>query len=451
MRSNLTKEFNPTSSAAWKQKIQVDLKGADYNDTLITQTNEGIAIKPFYHLDTFEKLDIPTDERDFRICQKLLIISEKETNKIAIESVDKGVSAIKFLAFKPFNVHVLFNGLLNKNLEFHFHFEFLSSTTLQELSDVLKDETVFYNFDCIGNLASSGNWYNSHKEDFSILKSFLGISKSNSVLGVNADIYQNAGANIVQQVAYALAHGAEYLEYFGVKAANDIQFNISVGGHYFFEIAKIRALRYLWKLILDDYMTSSEINIYAEPSLRNKTLFDYNVNILRTTTEGMSAVLGGVNTFANSSYDVLFHEPNEFGNRVARNQLLILKEESYFKQPQFMVTNSYYIESITKQITEKALHLFKNIEKSGGLLKQLMEGTIQRKIVENAKKEQTQFDKGQIVLLGTNKYPNPKDEMKKDLQKDPFSKKNPIKTVIVPIRSKRLAESLELKRLKDEA
>ena len=450
MSTNLTKEFESTSSAAWKQKIQVDLKGADYNDTLLTHTNEGITIKPFYHLDSFEKLDIPVSKSNVRICQIIRVTSVDKANSVAIDCLSKGVTALKFMISETIEIGELMGGLLNKNIEFHFHFDFLTKNTILTLSELMKNETVFYNFDCIGKLASTGNWHQSHKEDFSFIQSLNDLPVSHKLLSVNSSIYQNAGANMVQQVAYALAHGAEYIENCGVDFADKIQFNVAIGGHYFFEIAKIRALRYLWKLILKAYSTSSDVKIFAQPSLRNKTIFDYNVNMLRTTTEGMSALLGGVNTFGNSAYDILFHEQNEFGERIARNQLLILKEESNFNQAQFMVTDSYYIESITKQIAEKALHIFKNIEKSYGFLKQLKDGTIQRKIKENAQKEQVQFDNGQLVLLGTNKFQNPDDKMKKELQKNPFFENKPVKTIVIPIRSKRLAESIELKRIEDE-
>lgn len=451
MNTFITQDFEPRSSAAWKQKIQFDLKGADYNETLLTKTNEGITIKPFYHLDDFKKLNIPISEEDFKICQKITISSEEETNLKASEVITRGAKALKFIAKKPFNFKAVFNNLLNKNVEFHFQFEFLSEEFLKELTAFLKNETVFYNIDIIGNLARSGNWYSSLNNDFKVLENIIQKNNFTFMLSVNVNVYQNAGANIVQQVAYALAHANEYLTKFRGEIGTKIQFNFAIGTHYFFEIAKIRAFKYLYNLILSEYETTANAQIYAEPSLRNKTLYDYNVNMLRTTTETMSAILGGADTISNSAYDSIFHNENEFGDRIARNQLLILKEESYFKNAQHIATNSYYIESITKQIAEKALVIFKEIEKSGGFLQQLKEGTIQRKIVENAKKEQTQFNNGELVLLGTNKYPNEQDKMKNDLQVNPFVERNPKKTLIIPIIPKRLAEELEQKRLKNEA
>ncbi len=451
MSTFITQDFETSSAASWKQKIQADLKGADYNKTLLTNTNEGILIKPFYHLDDFEKLHIPISKNDFKICQKITISSEENANKNAIDVINRGANALKFEATKPFNFNKLFSNLLNKNIEFHFQLDFLSEKFIQELAQFLKKETVFYNIDSIGNLARNGNWHNSLKEDFTSIENLIANNPSKFILSVNAGIYQNAGANTVQQVAYALAHSNEYLTQFGAKIANKIQFNFAIGSNYFFEISKIRAFRYLYNLILKKYNTSATATIFAEPSLRNKTLYDYNINMLRTTTESMSAILGGSNTISNCAYDVLFHNANEFGDRIARNQLLVLKEESYFNNAQHIATDSYYIESITKQIAEKALSIFKNIEKSGGFLHQLKEGTIQRKIKENAQKEQAQFNANELILVGSNKHPNEQDKMRHNLQVNPFLEKNPKKTLIAPIIPKRLAEKLEQKRLKNEA
>ena len=153
---------------------------------------------------------------------------------------------------------------------------------------------------------------------------------------------------------------------------------------------------------------------------------------------------------ANLPYDALYHKDNEFGDRIARNQLLILKHESFFDKVNNPADGAYYIESLTEQLAEKALTLFKEIEANGGLITQLIEGNIQRKISESAQKEQDLMDSGKEVLLGTNKYPNKNDRMKNDLELYPFLKRNPRKTLITPIIEKRLAEKLEQERLATE-
>ena len=194
-------------------------------------------------------------------------------------------------------------------------------------------KNVYVQNDIIGHLAKTGNWHNNLKEDYD---QFEIIVKENNQLCINLDLYQNAGANIVQQLAYGLAHTNEYLNHFekildnNKKQTLEITFNVAIGSNYFFEIAKLRALRNLWATLASEYGFNISCRIKATPSKRNKTIYDYNVNMLRTTTESMSAVLGGADVVYNLPYDALYHDANEFGDRISRNQLLILKNESYF-------------------------------------------------------------------------------------------------------------------------
>jgi methylmalonyl-CoA mutase len=446
-----THDFEPCSSAAWKQKIQVDLKGADYNETLLTNTSEGITIKPFYHSDSFEKLDIPVLKEDFKIAQRIAVDNVSQANEMAKNAVRKGVDSLLFSAKDIFDIDELFDGLTGRKLIFHFQFEFLDDNFLNEILSNKPDEIIYYNLDCIGHLYTTGNWFKSMQSDLTIIQNFCKAHQEACVLGINLTGYQNAGANCVQQVAYALAHVNEYLNQFTDLESLPVQLNVAVGNNYFFEVAKIRALRYLTNMLWKEFGLKGDIHVFAEPGLRNKSIYDYNVNLLRTTTESMSAILGGATTIANQPYDQLFHEDKEFGQRIARNQLLILKDESYFREASEFATNAYYIESITIQIAEKALTLFKEIETSGGFIKQIFEGTIQRKIKEIAQKEQELFDSGKLTLLGTNKFPNASDSMKGDLKIDPFTKRRAQKTLVEPIIPKRLAAEYELNRLENEA
>jgi methylmalonyl-CoA mutase len=164
----------------------------------------------------------------------------------------------------------------------------------------------------------------------------------------------------------------------------------------------------------------------------------------------MSAILGGADAIANLPYDALYHKDNEFGDRIARNQLLILKNESYFDKVNNPADGSYYIENLTNQLADKALVLFKTIEENGGFLKHLNDGTIKRKIQESNEAEQNLFDTGKETLLGTNKYPNKNDRMKHDLELFPFVKVKSRKTLLSPIIEKRLAEKSEQERLETE-
>ena len=447
MKKHLLTDFDPVSAKAWKQKIQVDLKGAEYNETLISKTLEGIHIKPFYHNDDgIATTEIPGTPSGWNITQGVFIDDVKIANNIAIDALEKGAEAIVFTAEKPFNIPSVFKDFPFSKATIYFDFSFLDIEFVKELSLYLtKHKAEFYlNLDPVGKLSKEGNWFKSQKEDFKALQS---LSKTGNTISVDTTNYQNAGANMVQQLAYALAHANEYLNH---QTTNSITFKIATGTHYFFEIAKIRALRILYASLAKEYNCSQTCHVIAQPSRRNKTVYDYNINMLRSTTEAMSSVLGGADAVCNMPYDVLYHKSNEFGERISRNQLLILKAESYFDVVSNPADGAYYIESVTQELASKALELFKQIEDGGGFIKLLLQGDIQKKIKESASKQQELFDKGSITLLGTNKHPNPMDLMKENLELFPFLKSNPRKTLIQPIIAKRLAEAIEQERLSHE-
>ncbi|WP_178989139.1 methylmalonyl-CoA mutase subunit beta [Winogradskyella schleiferi] len=465
MSKSLFKDFAPVSSKAWKQKIQVDLKGADYNDTLIWKTNEGINVKPFYHADDFDTLPEVSKCKatEWEISQSILVTNAKDANSKALDAIERGAENIIFhIEDENVSVEDLFQNLDFNKASVDIKCNFISETYVESLKSVMlsavetsrtKKSKIHIHTDIIGNLAKTGNWYNDLKEDHN---KFEAIVNSSHQLSVDLCLYQNAGGTIVQQLAYGLAHVNEYLNHLDNAIANEakqslqITFNIATGSNYFFEIAKIRALRQLWSTLALEYGLNQNCRIIATPSKRNKTIYDYNVNMLRTTTECMSAVLGGANVICNLPYDTLFHKSNEFGERISRNQLLVLKHESYFDKVNNPADGAYHIESLTEQLAEKALDLFKDIELNGGFLSQLKEGTIQRKIKECAAKEKADFDAEQLVLLGTNKHPNLADKMKNDLEVSPFLKVEKRKTLIEPIIEKRLSEKLEINRLNKE-
>lgn len=447
MKKHLLTDFDPVSAKAWKQKIQVDLKGAEYNETLVSKTLEGIHIKPFYHNDDgIIAKEIPGTPSGWNITQGVFIDDAKIANDIAVDAIEKGAEAILFGANKPFDIESVFKDYPYGKASIYFDFTFLDLDFVNKLSLYLTNQKAeFYlNLDPVGKLSKEGNWFKSQKEDFNALQS---LSQSVNTISVDTTNYQNAGANMVQQLAYALAHANEYLNH---QTTNSITFKIATGTHYFFEIAKIRALRILYASLAKEYNCSQTCHVIAQGSRRNKTLYDYNINMLRSTTEAMSSALGGADAVCNMPYDVLYHKSNEFGERISRNQLLILKAESYFDVVSNPADGAYYIENLTQELATKALELFKQIEDSGGFIKQLLQGDIQKKIKESAAKQQELFDNGNITLLGTNKHLNPTDLMKENLELFPFLKSNPRKTLIQPIIAKRMAEAIEKERLSHE-
>lgn len=451
---NLFDDFNPVSSKQWKQQIQFELKGADYNETLIWNSPEDIKVKPFYHKDEFSgPSNINTKATDFKICQNIYVHDLEKSNYRALDSIKRGAESIRFtIDDEKIELAKLLQNIDIEKITIYFNLSFLSKDFVKKIESLSKGKKakIYCNLDPIGHLAREGNWFSTkEKTNFDTINLISADSTNVSIISINSGLYQNAGANMVQQIAYSLAHANEYFNHI-TTISQPIVFEVSVGTNYFFEIAKLRALRILFNLIAKEYHHKFDCHLLVSPTKRNKTLYDYNVNMLRTTTECMSAILGGADSIVNLPYDSLYHKNNEFGDRIARNQLLILKHESNFDKVNNPADGSYYIESLTNQLAEKALVLFKDIESNGGFLKQLNDGIIKRKIQESADKEQELFDSGKEILVGTNKYPNKKDHMKSNLELFPFVKIKPRKTLISPIIEKRLSEKVEQDRISQE-
>lgn len=450
--TDLFKDFRPISSREWKQQIQMELKGADYTDAMVWQTLEGIDVKPFYHADDYEYLNIPSPKEDFKIMQPIFVDDPEVANKLALDAFAKGAEAVQFIETKSFDIDVLFQNFntLKKKHTIFFKSKFLSSNFSHDLLTYFDPNSVNLQIDIIGNLAETGNWFLDESRDFEALKNIFKKHTSDAIVNVDASVYQNAGANMIQQIGYALAHASEYFKILEKENATIFQFEFAIGSNYFFEIAKLRAFRYLWQQLIKEYGIELPVRLIAKPTLRNKTLYDYNVNMLRTTSEYMSAALGGADFVLTQSYDSFFKKSNHFSNRIARNQLLLLREENGFAEAHNFAQGSYYIETLTLEITKKALQLFKDIEKTGGFLASLKSGLIQRKISESAQKEQGLFDSKKIMLVGSNKFPTPDDKMKQAMELYPFVKKTKKQTTIQPIIGKRLSEKLEQERLDKE-
>ena len=302
MSKLLFNEFEDISAAAWKQQIQADLKGADYNDTLLWKTNEGITVKPFYHKDTDDyKANISNN--NWNIAQLVTVKTVVEGNKKALSAIEKGAESIVFVIDSEINISELLSNINTNTIELQFKFKLLSNKMVEDVLQ-LNLPHCYVNCDIIGNLAKTGNWHTSLKDDFKFIKTIVAKYTDRNILSVDTSVYQNAGATITQQLAYAIAHANEYFNNFKDGTLPKLQFITSTSGNYFFEIAKIRALKLLFKTLSEAYHSDNyDCTVLSYPSNRNKTIYDYNVNMLRSTTECMSAILGGANTICNLSYD----------------------------------------------------------------------------------------------------------------------------------------------------
>lgn len=451
MTNFLFKDFEPVSSKQWKQQIQFDLKGQDYNEKMVHQTPEGIDIKPFYHSDDpINKIPLTDYPESWLIAQKIEVHDAISGNDKAIDALKKGAETLCFIVYTDqVNPEILLKDIpketpvLVQPLFISFDFVKKLDTTAQKFQQIQLTVDIFE------NLSRTGNWFISYEKDYQYITNvFESCQSIEPILKIDANIFHNAGGTIIQQLAYTLGQCAEYLNYFESKQIKfhrkPLLFTVAIGSNYFFEIAKLKALRILWKTLAQAFNVSEKCYIFTASSYRNKTIIDYNVNFLRTTTECMSAALGNADYIYNAPYDSIYNLDNEFGTRLALNQLLIMKNESHFAKVNNATEGSFYIESLTEQIAEKALKLFKDIESTGGYLKQLKEGTIQRKLQEQANQELLNFEKGEKKVVGISES-NPPMVDKSQLEKDPFLKKDVRKTLFAPIIRKRLTEKIEKK------
>lgn len=447
---NLFGAFESLSSKQWKQQIQYDLKGADYNQTLVWESPEGIKTKPFYHQDEDAiRTMAPTAPAAFAISQDIYVFDVEKSIYRANDSLKRGAENIRFRIESPeINAATLLQGITEACQSVILQLNFIPDAQFALWDQVAEkcNFQVFLLIDPIAYLTKEGNWLPGG-DNFTRLLELEKSAKNCTVWSLSLDNYQNAGATISQQLSFGLGQLHEYLQR---GFSGDCLVHFSIGNNYFFEIAKFRAWRLLVAELAELYNWKGKLVLLASPSLRNKTLYDYNVNMLRTTTECMSAILGGADIVGNLPYDAHFHKSNEFAERISRNQLLILKHESHFDKVANPADGSYYIETLTQQFAQKALEAFQKLEEQGGLLHGLNANTVQNQIKAEAQKEETAVLEKSKVLVGTNKYPNAQDRMKDDLVLFPFVKNKPRKTLIRPIIAKRLAEDMEKQRLEQE-
>lgn len=435
MNKSLFKEFNPISEKEWKQKIQVDLKGKDYNETMVTHTDEGIDIKPFYHQESNIAIDIPSPSKWF-ITEEVFLDQLDDFKKIK----SKG-GEVFFFNLK--DVKNLPEELADSDSDLIFLMDDL------KLSELKIKDNIIYLYDPINHFICDGTWKINQKEDLSQLQSF--VNKTNSIT-IDGRIFHNSGANITQQLAYISSQLQYYLTNLNIENQSiDIHILSAVGTNFFFEIAKLKALRLLVNSICKNLNINYKLKLITEPGLHHMSIYDYNVNMLRSTSECMSAILGGSNFVKNTNYDVIFKNHNDFSQRVSRNQLLILKHESYFDKVENIADGSYYINYLIKALAEKSLEIFKSIEKSGGILQQLFDGKIQDKINQQYLDTLEKFKSKTFKLVGVNVFENTEDKMSKQLDFDIFNKKEKRKTLIKPLLTRRIAESLEREKLAEEA
>jgi methylmalonyl-CoA mutase len=444
-QEKLFKEFPPVTTKEWMDRIICDLKGADFTKKLVWKTNEGFEVKPFYRNEDIASLPfISTEPGEFPyvrgikksgnhwlIRQSIVVEDYLPANKKALEILMKGVDSLGFIIEDPEsinekNIELLLKGIHLESVEINFH----SNGKARELLDCFIKTVKKEGFDIakirgsieadpLGRLMINGQLCVSVESGLDYLASLISEASmlpNFRVIRVNASNYTNAGTDIVKEIAFGLSMGNEYLSQLTERglssdlAASKICFTFGTGSNYFFEIAKLRAARLLWCMVVSGYelvnRESSVMEIHSVTSRWNKTIYDPFVNLLRTQTEAMSAVLGGTNSLTVDPFDMVFRQPDEFSERIARNQQLLLKEEAYFDKTADPAGGSYYIEKLTHLIAENAWKLFVEIEEKGGFISSLKSRFIQKLIGESASLRKSDVSKKKEILLGTNQYPN---------------------------------------------
>ncbi|NOZ46002.1 MAG: methylmalonyl-CoA mutase small subunit [Chlorobi bacterium] len=485
----LFKEFPAVSKQQWEEKISKDLKGADRNKKLIWHTIEGFNIEPYYRDEDLQNIkfvegfpgEFPyvrgkkIKENNWLVRQDIYVKDVVSANKKALEILMKGVNSLGFIFESDKEItqddfNKLFENIWANSIEVNFISGYTSTRYVKFLESLVKKRNRnleeikgSIDFDPLIYLTLHGKFPQSEEESFSLLRKFVEDSKSLpnfKILSVNGHYFNNAGATVVQELAFSLAVANDYLAKLTDKAitideiAPRLQFTFGVGSNYFMEIAKLRAARILWANIVKAYNPSNDniaqMNIHSVTSGWNKTIYDPYVNMLRTTTEGMSSVIGGADSLTIKPFDEAYKEPDEFSERIARNQQLILKEESYLGKIVDPGAGSYYIENLTESVMNQAWQLFLEIEEKGGYLQAFKKGFIQQQINQVVNMRNMNLAMRREILLGTNQYPdfNEKAESKIKTGKVQFANGN--KKIAEPIRIYRGAEAFEEIRLKTE-
>lgn len=442
--SKLFTEFPPVSTKEWESLIQQDLKGADYDKKLVWKTMEGFSVRPYYRAEDLDDIkNISASPGDFPYLRGTKLSTndwlvrqdfdacDDQANAKAIDAISRGADSLGFITCEDCEptddgLSKLIAGIDPTKTELNFVSGCRSRKILPVFIDVIKKGK----FD---TLEVKGSFDYSPLSAFSLNGKFcidaqkasertkevfeLGRELPNfRLIAVRGDIFRNAGSSLVQELAFSLAMGAQYLNWLteqGVKPAealSKMKFTFAIGSSYFMEIAKLRAARYLWAKVAEAYLPS-EIDstmmcIHAVNSQWNKTIYDPYVNMLRTTTEAMSAVLGGIHSMTVLPFDTAYQKPSTFSERIARNQQLILREEAYFGKVVDPSAGSYYIEKLTQSVVQHAWDLFLKVQGMGGYTEAFTKGFIQSEIRDIAQKREANIATRRETVIGTNQYPN---------------------------------------------
>jgi len=441
-KEKLFTEFTAPTRQEWLDKIEVDLKGADFQKKLVWRTNEGFNMQPFYRREDVLKLNTPDalpgefpfvrgnkkQDNAWYVRQNIVADDAKEANAKALDILNKGIDSLGFHIprdkVSAEYVEQLLDGILCDIVEVNFATCQRRSIDLAKILADYFDRKGYDKQKVVGSISWDPirKMVMDGKDVRPILKLAPQIVDALKdyphfrPITVNSVALNNAGAYIVQELGYAMAWGNEYLQMLtaaGVApedAARSIRFNMGVSENYFMELAKFRAARLLWAHIVKQYEPKDDdcckMVVNAETTRYNQTLYDAYVNLLRSQTETMSAALAGVHSIVVTPFDAAYETPNDFSERIARNQQLLCKEESHFDKVVDPGAGAYFIEELTCSLATEAWKIFLNVEAEGGFLAAALKGTVQDDINATNVKRHGDAAKRKEFLLGTNQFPN---------------------------------------------
>ncbi len=414
---HLLDEFPPVSTQAWEDVIHRDLKGADYAKKLLWKSPEGITIRPYYRSEDISSLKLnhapgafpylrsTRTTGDWRIREEIDADQPQQANRDAQAALAAGAEEISFLRAMPRNTSELEMLLVNLTA-IPLHFETADETLLNLLCECWRDKPesphIFTGFDPLANLEFAASV--ARNAPPSIVP-----------FTIHGEHLEEDGANTVQEVAFTLVAGIDFLAEMhahGIaidRAAQSIGFSFTIGASYFFQIAKFRAFRMLWARAVESFggsRAAARARMHARTSIWNKTIYDPHVNVLRATTEAMSAVLGGVDSVCVAPFDACYKSPDAGSRRLARNTQIVLKHEALLAQVADPGAGSYYLEAVTDSIAREAWATMQQIESIGGYRKARAAGTIEQALKESAKARANAIASRRSVITGTNQYAN---------------------------------------------
>lgn len=482
-REKLFAEFPPVSTEAWEAAIAVDLKGADYERKLVWRTNEGFNVRPYYRAENLEGLETlnaaagefpylrgVSGDNNWLTHQTIEVAAPAEANATALQMLNAGVDSLGFEIkdenFSEADLDVLLKDICMPAVDLTFSGKKMPHVAALVLAKAEKDgvskDDTRVNF-CIDpivkHLSMKGDWCEKcgGTKCFDKIADLVAKTKEYKnvrVVTVSGNVFSDSGSTIVEELGFSLAVAHEYLVRLmdrGLtidEAARKLRFSFAVTSNYFMEMAKLRAARLLWANIVKAYgpekPCSCKMFVHARTSAWNQTVYDPYVNMLRGTTEAMSAAIAGVHSLEVLPFDHSYEAPSEFSYRIARNESLLLKHESHFDQVIDPAGGSYYIENLTKSIADEAWKLFLEVEEKGGYVEAFKAGFIVERVKASAAAKDKAVATRRQTILGSNQYPNFTEVADKALCAEVVERKPDEGNVLVPYRGAMAFEQMRL-------